>query len=157
MARGLNFGGGLLAEPVSQNLLTAAIEAYDPADASLVADALRAEASIDDCVAQYLTCYAAAIADPEPIDLPARAAATAAWIEDLTPSTATGDWHRVATELFGLAAGPQVAASQAIEALLAELREAVVRPSIAQLLWRRLTPLSVREALYRWLTERPRN
>lgn len=155
--RGLNFGAGLLAEPVSQKLLTAAIEAYDPADASLVADALRAEASIDDCVAQYLTCYAAAIADPEPIDLPARAAATAAWIEDLTPSTATGDWHRVATELFGLAAGPQVAASQAIEARLAELREAVVRPSIAQLLWRRLTPLSVREALYRRLTEQPRN
>ena len=100
--RGLNFGAGLLAEPVSQKLLTAAIEG-------------------------------------------------------LTPSTATGDWHRVATGLFGLAAGPQVVASQAIEVLLAELREAVVRPSIAQLLWRRLTPLSVREALYRWLTERPRN
>jgi hypothetical protein len=177
--RRLNFGAGLLAEPVTQPLLTAAIEAYDPADASLVTDALRAEASIDDCIAGYLTCYAAAMADPEPIDLPARAAATAAWIEDLTPSNATGDWHRVATEVFAFAAGPQVLAAQAIEARLAELREAtearlaelrgaieaplaelreaIARPSIAQLLRRRLTPLSLRETLYRRLIVRPRN
>lgn len=122
--RRLNFGAGLLTEPVGVPGLLAAIDAYDADDASGVADCLRAEASLDACVDRYLALYAAALADLEPVDRAARAAATAAWIEDLTPSTATGDWHRAAAELFAFTADPPAAALQAMEFRLGGLVEA---------------------------------
>jgi hypothetical protein len=124
----LNFGAGLLAAPVEIPGLLAAIDAYDPADAAGVTDRLRAEASMDACVDRYLALYAAALADPTPVDHAARAAATAAWIEDLTPSIATGDWHRIAAELFAFAADPPAAALQGMEARLSERLQAANQP-----------------------------
>ena len=225
--RRLNFGAGLLTRPASLPLLAAAIAAYDPLDAAGVTEAVRAEASMDASVARYLALYAAALSDPSPIDLPARAAATAAWIEDLTPNTPTRDWHRMAAEVFGFAADPPTAWLRALEArqeataarradameqsldrvrdemhaglagsetrlamardalehriealdqhaderlsrlrvememshaslieAVDQLRLAMERPTLARLLWRRLTPVAVRRALHRMLAGR---
>lgn len=113
--RRLNFGAGLLTRPVTLEGLRQAIEGFDPDDAASVMESLRAEASIDDSIAQHLAVYAEALSEPAPMDLRARAAATAAWIEDLVPSAATRDWGIIAREGFGFSVEPTSALLQGME------------------------------------------
>lgn len=101
--RRLNFGAGLLSRPTSQALVTEAIDAYDAADAAIVTDRLRNEASLTDCVAQHVAVYEAALADPRPA-LRDVAAGTATWIESLVPMSRGGDWEVIAREKHGFEA-----------------------------------------------------
>ena len=178
--RRLNFGAGLLAETTDAAMLRAAIEEYDADDAARVTDSIRAEASIDHSVSRHLEVYAAALKDPAPVDLPARAAATAAWIEDLVPGSADRDWRKVVSELHGLAAEPHPAFFHGMEERLREagerqltevraandasaaglmkaldqMRDEIGQPSAARMLWRRLVPLAIRQELHRFLRNR---
>jgi hypothetical protein len=101
--RRLNFGAGILARPTSKQLAMEALAAYDARDAGAVTDRVRAEASLQDCVAQHVAVYDAALADPAPSRAEV-AAATAAWVEDLTPMARGRSWEVVARELFGVEA-----------------------------------------------------
>lgn len=101
--RRLNFGAGILARPTSQQLAMEALAAYDARDASAVTDRVRADASLQDCVAQHVAVYHAALADPAPSHAEV-AAATAAWVEDLAPTARGRSWEIIARELFGVEA-----------------------------------------------------
>ena len=132
--RRLNFGAGLLTAPVTSAALDAAIVAYDAADAAGVCARLRAEASADDYSAAYLELYARVIGEGIPQDI-SRAAATAAWLEDLLPSAASRAWLDVARET-GLFDG--------LAALLGRRGAARARALLRSL------PLSVSARLRRW-------
>ena len=132
--RRLNLGIGLLTAPVTAGALDTAIAAYDAADAAVVCEALRAEASADDFAAAYLDLYAQAIAEGVPRD-PSTAAATAAWLEELLPSAAPRAWHDVALET-GLFDG--------LEAVFGRRWAARLRSLL------RVLPFSIRSRLRRW-------
>jgi hypothetical protein len=131
--RRLNFGVGLLTAPVTAAALDAAIAAYDASDVAEVCRCLRAEASADDYAAAYLQLYAQAIGEPVAGDI-SRAAATAAWLEDLLPSAAPRAWLDVASET-GLS----------LEASFGRRRAARLRSLL------RSVPFSIRSRLERWL------
>ena len=59
--RPMNFGAGVLVNPVSTGALRAELERYDPADAALVSARVRGEASLQEAVCQWLDVYASAI------------------------------------------------------------------------------------------------
>lgn len=158
--RALNFGVGLMTAPTTREALSDAIAHYDAGDAALVTDRLRTEASIDQSVARHLEVYAAALADPGPMDAPAHAAATAAWIEDLVPATATRDWQVVAREIFRVHAVPPEEYLQAMEQRLREeigQQAELTRDTLTGLrltdairvLWWRFLPRSVRLPFHR--------
>ena len=132
--RRLNFGAGLLTAPVTSAALDAGIAAYDAADAARVSASLRAEASADDYAAAYLELYARVIGEGIPRDF-SRAAATAAWLEDLLPSAAPRVWLDVARET-GLLDG--------LESLLGARGAARARSLL------RWLPPSVSSRLRRW-------
>jgi hypothetical protein len=136
--RRLNFGAGLLTAPVTSAALDAAIAAYDAADAARVSASLRAEVSADDYAAAYLELYARAIGEGIPQDI-SRAAATAAWLEDLLPSAAPRAWLDVARET-GLFDG--------LDALIGRRRAARVRSLLHSLLCS--LPSSVSSRLRHW-------
>lgn len=117
--RRLNFGAGLLTRPTTPQRVTEAIAAYDAHDARLVTDRLRAEASLTDNVAQHVSLYEAALADPKPNPGDVTAA-TAAWIEELTPTSPERSWAVIARELFGVEAQTFGAALSASEQRLSE-------------------------------------
>jgi len=163
--RRLNLGVGLLTKPTTPRALQDAIAAYNSEDAGMVTDALRAEASMEDSIARHLAVYHAALADPGPTDPAAHAAATAAWIEELVPSTAAGDWNIVAREIFRIHAVPPVEYLLAMEQRLREEvrnQANLTRDTITgitardafRVLWWRFVPRSVRAPVYRarrWL------
>jgi hypothetical protein len=98
--RRLNFGAGLLSRPTTQDLVSEAITAYNAADAAVVTDRLRQQASLTDCIAQHIAVYEAALADPRPTAREV-AAGTASWIENLVPMSRGGDWEVIAREKHG--------------------------------------------------------
>jgi hypothetical protein len=162
-----NFSSGLLVTPTTAEALHEAIARYDANDAAIVTDNLRAEASVDDSIAQHLAVYAAALADPGSMDPMAHAAATAAWIEDLVPSTATRDWHIIAREIFRVHAVPPAEYMSAMEQRLREEIERqgeITRDTVAGLtlmdafrvMWWRFVPRSVRQPIYRARRRVPR-
>jgi hypothetical protein len=134
--RRLNFGAGLLNAPMTSAALDAAIAAYDAVDTAKVSACLRAEVSADDYAAAYLALYTQAIAEGIPEDA-SQAAATAAWLEDLLPSTAPRAWIDVARETGLL-----------LEVLFGRRRAARVRPRLRSLMG--LLPLSVSSRLRHW-------
>jgi glycosyltransferase involved in cell wall biosynthesis len=165
--RALNFGIGVLTTPTTPEALHAAINRYDADDAAGVTDRLRAEASVEDSVAQHLAVYAAALADPRPFDPAAHAAATAAWIEDLVPNAATRDWHIVAREIFRIHAVPPLEYLSAMEQRLREditHQAGITRDTVTGLtvmdafrvLWWRFVPRAVRLPIYRARRRVPR-
>jgi hypothetical protein len=165
--RALNFGVGLLTMPTTPEALHAAIAGYDADDAAIVTDRLRAQASVDDSIAQHLAVYAAALAEPAPIDPRALAAATAAWIEDLVPGAATRDWHIVAREIFRIHAVPPAEYLLAMEQRLREeigrqgesTRDTFVGLTLTdafRVLWWRFVPRAARFPIYRAWRRIPR-
>jgi hypothetical protein len=158
--RKLNLGVALLTRPTTPDALHEAIAGYDPDDAAIVTDRLRAEASLDAFIQHHLTVYAAALADPGPPDPAAHASATATWIEDLTPSAATRDWHLIAREIFRLHAVPPTEYLSGMEQrLLTEIEHqgAVTRDALTGLtvgdafraLWWRFVPVRIRLPMHR--------
>jgi glycosyltransferase involved in cell wall biosynthesis len=165
--RRLNFGTGLFTAQTTPVTLRDAIARYDADDAAIVTDRLRAEASADTSIARHLAIYAAALADPGPRDAAARAAATAAWIEDLVPSAVTRDWQMVAREIFRVHAAPPPEFMLAMEQRLREAIQqqgAATRDAVSGLtlldafrvLWWRFVPRTVREPMYRARGRLPR-
>jgi glycosyltransferase involved in cell wall biosynthesis len=118
--RRLNFGAGLLHVPVSHENLREAVAAYDAADAAVVTDRLREQASLEANIAAHLHVYQTALSDPAPPSPAACAAATAAWVEDLAPNALSRDWHIIAREMIGLAADPPSAFLRGLEQRLIE-------------------------------------
>jgi hypothetical protein len=94
--------------------LRAALAAYDPADASEIADRLRAEATAENYAAAYVDLYTAALAAPEPAH-DAMHAATAAWLEELLPTSAQRAWRSVAREISDYTTAPLENALDAFE------------------------------------------
>ncbi len=131
--RRLNLGVGLLTAPVTSAALNAAIASYDAADATEVSTQLRKGVSSDDYAAAYLGLYEQAIAEGAPQD-GSQSAATAAWLEDLLPSSAARAWLDVAGET-GLFDG--------LESLFGR-RAARLRA------WLRALPAPLRARLRRW-------
>lgn len=107
--RRLNFGAGVLAHRTTADAVSDALADYDAADAALVTDRLREEASLGAWVDQHLTVYEAALSDPAPA-ASACQAATAQWIEDLVPSAADRGWSVIAREIFSVTAEPTTTA-----------------------------------------------
>ena len=130
--RRLNFGVGLLTAPVTAAALDDAIAAYDAVDVAEVCRRLRIEASADDYAAAYLELYTQAIGEGVTQDI-SHAAATAAWLEDLLPSSAPRVWLDIARETGLLS-----------EALFGRRWAARLR-SLLDLL-----PASMRSRLQRW-------
>ena len=96
--RPMNFGVGLLKQPVSAELLDAAIARYDAEDAAKVTDELRKVAGADAFVAGHVEVYRRAIERPAP-EPESVALATAQWIEELTVTPPDRKWKSVAREL----------------------------------------------------------
>jgi hypothetical protein len=97
--RRLNLGIGLLSQAVTPELLGAAIAEYDAADAALVTDRLRAEATAPQAIAAHVAVYQEAIAAPAP-SAGDCAIATAAWLEDMLPTPTSGAWRRLEREVL---------------------------------------------------------
>ena len=130
--RRLNFGVGLLTAPVSATALDTAIAAYDATDVAAVCRRLRSVASADDYAAAYLELYTQAIGEGV-AQATTHAAETAAWLEDLLPSTAPRAWLDVARETGLL-----------LEALVGRHWAARLRALLRSL------PSSIRLRLQRW-------
>lgn len=96
--RPMNFGIGILTEPVTVENLHGAIARYDAADAALVTDALRRTADAGLFLERYLELYRRAIAGVAPAadDV---ALANARWTEELTVTTAPRTWAKIGSEL----------------------------------------------------------
>jgi hypothetical protein len=121
--RRYNFGAGLLTRPTSHNLLIQALAEYDPVDAARVTESLRQHASLDTSIRQHLAVYEAAFYEPATATRGEIALATATWIEDLVPNSATRDWQVIAREIFDIKAEPANNFILGVEArLLAEIR-----------------------------------
>lgn len=59
--RPMNFGAGVLVNPVTAGVLRAELERYDPVDAALVSVRVRNEASVKAAARQWLDVYASAV------------------------------------------------------------------------------------------------
>ena len=114
---------------------------------------LRQEASAEAYAARYLALYRDAIADPPPADLAGIARATAAWLEDLLPSSVPRAWQDLAKELAGYEADHRAAELRAMEArLIARLDGLAARPAIDWLRsgYRSAVPLPLRRRIREW-------
>ena len=96
-----NFGAGLLLQPVTEELLRDAIDSYDATDAARVSRRLRAEATLEQSVADHVAVYREAIAAPAPTPHDVHAA-NAAWLQDMLTTPRLGDWLSVQRELVSL-------------------------------------------------------
>lgn len=140
--RRFNFGAGILAHPVTEAAVAEALAGYNAADAGRVAQRLRTEARLDDCIERLVARYREAMSEtpPEPA---AASAALAAWMEENVASSEPRRWMAVAREMHGLETArienPIQAAEarmiQATEVSLASLRDglgAIVTQELAQ-------------------------
>lgn len=110
--RPMNFGVGILTQPVTVENVSVAISQYDAADAGLVTDTLRKTSGVDQYVEQHLEVYRRAVNRPAPgkdqIDL-----ATAHWVEELAVTPPERKWKSIAKEL-GIYAEPLRAESEGV-------------------------------------------
>jgi hypothetical protein len=122
--RPLNFGIGILASPVTEEKLLAAIAQYDPADATLVTNFLRPDANPYRFVEAYVQTYRRAIGRPAP-NSEDIARATAFWVEELSITTAERTWITVARE-FGYCAPKPSSAAESLPAAIEESLPAAI-------------------------------
>lgn len=151
--RASNFSVALLTQPAEAEKIEQAIAAFDAADAARVTARLRQDASAEAYAARYLALYSDALADPPPADPSAIARATAAWLEDLLPSSVPRAWQDVAKELAGYEADRRAAELRAMEARLTARLDAL--PSRRAADWLRsayhsVVPLPLRRRIREW-------
>ena len=94
-----NLGAALLTRPVSADALSEAIDAYDPADAQAVREAVRRDADLKDYTQAMLALYGQAIDDARAAPAADTALHTARLLEDWLPSPAERPWREMAGEM----------------------------------------------------------
>lgn len=95
--RPMNFGAGVLVHPNSVEALRRAIRSYDPVEAARVSALVRADAGLEQSVADHLELYRQCLADPPPAG-DAGAAAMARLLEDYLPTPAERPWRELVSE-----------------------------------------------------------
>lgn len=151
--RASNFSVALLNQPADAERIEQAIAAFDAADAARVTAHLRQDASAEAYATRYLALYRDAIADAPPADPAAIAHATAAWLEDLLPSSAPRGWQLVAKELAGYEADRRAAELGAMEARLTARLDALPSRRATEWLrsvYRSAVPLPLRRGIREW-------
>ncbi|WP_246591424.1 glycosyltransferase family 4 protein [Aminobacter anthyllidis] len=109
----MNFGVGILTQPVTRDGLAQAIAQYDATDASAVTDELRLNVGLNDFIESHLDIYRRALSRPSPSP-EASTLATAQWVEELAVTSATHrKWKAVAAEL-GIYDPPEAAISEQV-------------------------------------------
>lgn len=110
--RRLNFGLRTLRAPLSQDIITRALDAYVPDDARAVTVRLRNEATIDDVMAQWLDTYEQVLAEwrdqPQRIEDELRAASVYLQRRTVEPAPGVAAGALLKTAYFKLACTPVV-------------------------------------------------